>query len=696
MCFLLLRFYLFLRFRRSDFGEYTLGSVCVTAPEIVVILELLKTRFYVIFDESQMQRQVFSDGISVVIVDLDYSNELMTNALFHSYDASLLVAPPALPIDSSSNDLNGGGGGGLVISCKTRRVDALQIPLSTIRDVRRRSAATTETGLPCVEIDFEANASVFHSFFGGGSAGPQHTMTRSLRLVCQIHRDQRQCDIVFGAILGAWRLTQGTSIGSQPDLLQKKVPQQQRSSPLGQQSRLAATVASFLGAKIPSTDLSRWDRVATEDQRLATRHSVGTSHQQLLPGTSPSRRQVDLVHQTDVETDRMLDNCAELESQLRLIQQRRMQRQQLLVSLDCRTSVVEMDEAAASPSSSSSHSIRYFQQQTMQQQQQRTAATKIHMYDPSAIAEGFAAVCPHCGIYSGAEHKDSCPQRTVQCMRCLSNMKLREFPMHASLCVKQAAATNAHHFTLSPDAYLNGTAVPQSAKSQVPDVAAAAPSTPAPATAVVAAAPTASSSPAPSISKTPLLERNISFAEIPRVQSIIVKKEEKVETPVIRAKSLRFVGDDAAGSSSSDRRAAASANALQRRRPTTFADDEPTPAVTTIQCQWCKKYAPPDHPRKCAERRVLCTLCREEVFLRDKKEHRVVCAGAPTRYASDLSPEATTRQRSFSNSREEELDDEEAAYERRIKKLEAYRQRLDVLRRANAENGTPSRGLRAK
>jgi hypothetical protein len=642
-----------------------------------------------------MQRQVFSDGISVVVVDLDYSNALMTNALFHSYDASLLVAPPTLSQSLSSSDDNGGGGG-LTVSCKTRRVDALQIPLSTIRDVRRRSAATTETGLPCVEVDFEANASVFHSFFGaGGSSAHQHTTVRSLRLVCQIHRDQRQCDIVFGAILGAWRLTQGTSTRNavmEPAAPTRQYQQYHRVNvPGGQPSRLAATVASFMGAKVPATDLSRWDRIATEENRTAQSASPsGQQRHHMQPRTeitqsSSARQQVDLVHQTDQETDRMLNNCAELESQLRLIQQRRMQRQQLLVSLDCRT--LSMDDDAASPQTpmSSSNSLRYFQQQSLQQHQQRAAATKIHVYDPSAVAEGFAAVCPHCGIYSGAEHKDSCPQRTVQCMRCLSNMKLREFPMHASLCVKQAAATDSNQLTLSPDAYLNGTSVPPGAKALVP---AASPP--------VAAAPqqAAAASPAPSISKTPLLERNISFAEIPRVQSIIIKKEERVETPVARAKSLRFVGDDHAGSSSSDRRAAASANALQRRRPTAFADDEPAPAVTTIQCQWCKKYAPPDHPRKCAERRVLCTLCREEVFLRDKKEHRVVCAGAPTRYASDLSPEATRR--SQSNSRDEELDEEEVAYERRIKKLESYRQRLDVLRRANAENGTPSRGLRSK
>lgn len=646
-----------------------------------------------------MQRQVFADGISVVVVDLDYSNNLMTNALFHSYDASLIVAPPKLASQIPSASPVSDDRGGVIVSCKTRRVDALHVPLSSIRDVRRRSMTSTETGLPCVEVDFEANASVWHSFFGNGSAS-SHQTTRSLRLVCQIHRDQRQCDIVFGAILGAWRLTQGTTMAPPPAL-----PQSPHTTFRGygaanhlgaSTSRLRATASSFLGAKVPSTDLGRWDRIAVErsvEQSPTTSHVdrvIGATSNEGHTRRSAQAADVAVNDYADEETDRMLDTCADLEMQLRRIQQRRLQRQQLLVSLDCRTSTSSESLEVGSSLTTSNQPLRYFQHITPHTNHNN----KAQVYDPSAVADGFAAMCPHCGIYSGAEHKDSCPQRTVQCMRCLSHMRLREFPLHASICVKQAAATNANHFTLSPDAYLNGTSVPDGIK---PSTQRSAVTAVAPAAAADAKLPTTPTQQAaavsPPTSKTPLLERNISFSEIPRVQSIIVKKEEKSEPPPVRTKSLRFVGDDSASNSDHRRTSAV----LPRRRSTTNAlpDDEPSPAVTTIQCQWCKKYAPPDHPRKCAERRVLCTLCHEEVFLRDKKEHRIVCEGSPTRYASTrLSPERKPSGRAASE--ESELGDEDIAYERRIKKLESYRQRLDVLRRANAENGTPSHGHRVK
>lgn len=659
---------------------------------------------------TMLQRQVFSDGISVVVVDLDYSNTLMTNALFHSYDVALLVAPPATSaLRNPSAEVDEGG---IVVSCKTRRMEALRIPLVSIRDVRRRSASTTETGLPCVEVDFEASSSVFHSSF---TAAPSthHLMTRSLRLVCQMHRDQRQCDIVFGAILAAWRMTQG--ILATPTPSPSSSPRGGASNygrwdhPSPSASRLAATVHSFMTAKTPSTDLSRWDRLTTERKGhesglLHSRSRNSLSHEPVV--VTPSTRDVEFFNLSDTETDRMLDTCAELETQLKLIQQRRMQRQQLLVSLDCRA-VSGTDASPEDSGQSSSSSIRYFHHQ-----KGNPSATAIQVYDPSAVASGFTAVCPHCGIYSGADHNESCPQRTVQCMRCLSRMKLREFPMHASLCVKQAAAANPNNLPLSPDAYLNGTHIPkgvappppaaeqelqQSAQpSQLSKQSQAAPSNSSEANAVADGGN-------PKSKPLPLLERNISFSEIPRVQSIIAKKDDKesAESPRAyqqRTKSLRFVEDD-----NNVPQRTTGGGSTPRRRLTTFPDDEPSPAVTTIQCQWCKKYAPPDHPRKCAERRVLCTLCREEVFLRDKKEHRLVCTGEPTEYAA-----AQEESRSYGSFRggggggrggRDDLDDigeDEEAYQRRIKKLESYRQRLDVLRRANAENGTPSHGFRGK
>ena len=514
---------------------------------------------------------VFYGGHSLILINLDHSKATgMTNAVCHSYDVRVTLSTTHV-----------------TVFCTTRRCDVLRISLHHVSDIRRRRQDASPNNVPAVEVDFTVPIGPAMNTAGGGS-------TKSMRCIIQCELGDGPNDVLFHALLALWSAHRsGAPHPSSQRQQQSPGPSSSASifgsvdfvtgddyRPVGSLPLSSAFPTSFANNSIHQQPLRNSSQMFGQPQQWVGPNmrssyfpghpndgSVGTptrfrqqqhsssAHRLSLDGAMP-------MAMDDSDVDRLRHQlCSDLEQELLLIQQRRMQRQQLLLNLQR-----PVGENLSSTGTSSPGSFR------------------DAVMDTNSIAAGFASLCPHCGIFSSDEHTATCPHRVVQCLRCLSLMKMLDFAPHTSICSKQ----------------FNGSPQGLSPYSPVPPP------------------PPAQHLQQPNEGSPQQQQRELS--EIPDVAL----------PPSIAALTLN-------GTSSPQQFPAVGilkktsstvAGQVTRSAPNPEADRKEE-ENGKAKCPWCGKLTPPEHERKCAERRVRCVICGDEIYLREKDDHRTLCKPLP-------------------------------------------------------------------
>jgi hypothetical protein len=522
---------------------------------------------------------VFYGGHSLILINLDHSKVTgLTNAVCHSYDVRVTL--------SSTH---------VTIFCTTRRCDVLRISLFHVVDIRRRRLDASNNSMAAVEIDFTVPTGPMISAAGGGS-------TKALRCIVQCELGDGPNDGLFHALLALWSAHR-SGAPQQAGRIHQPPPSSSSASifgsmdftsndeykTVGSSPAFSAGAAAGAAFRSPVPYFGNSNRFSS-DSVVQGGSMVGGGYSAMEGPSTPRRQQQQpwgssrgtpqvysgqLPPQVvvgggpsspffmDVAGDRMRQQlCSELEMELQLIQQRRMQRQQLLLNLQRPVGESISSTGTSSPSSSSSGNV--FRDATV---------------DPNSAAAGFASLCPHCGIFSSDEHTATCPHRVVQCLRCLSLMKMVDFVPHASVC---SAQYNTPKHGLSP-------------YSPVP----------------------------PPPQQPPLREDGSPSQGSPELRALSEVPESALPPSIVAMTS----GGGGGGSSAPAPPPQASplptaAPSILRKSASTV---QQSAVGTSSKCPWCGKMTPPDHERKCAERRVRCVVCGDEIYLREKEDHRKFC-----------------------------------------------------------------------
>lgn len=439
--------------------------------------------------------------------------------------------------------------GSASVLCRTRRCDVLQMSLSSILDIgRKRDDCDLAHGSPLNCV----------AEFVAKPCGASFAV-RAYQAVFQSALGDKHTDALFFALLRAWR-TAAPAADSFSD--QHTIISTASVVPIGFASSKAVAIPAHVDARAIQFDALAAARVVQRETETLpyTPQDLSRPPQGPVVETYPM---LTLEHLPSNEVDRMLSNCSSLEAELAAIRNRRHIRHEALARpYDAGSSYKERPNAADVP-----------------------------------IAD---TVCPHCSGHCSEEHPAVCSHRPVRCAKCATRMQLRHFASHAAEC------------SASNDVVLS----PQQQNSAIPNSI--------PASSLLTQQHTSNASPQQQENNSNKegaksksmdvgdVKKDVTFADIPRVQSIIVKK------------SVDHQQSSGAAQESDEKPVRFADASTPRRRLTSFVQDVEN-VEPRAECPWCHKVALMDHPHKCAERRVLCTACGEEVFLRDKREHRLVC-----------------------------------------------------------------------
>lgn len=340
---------------------------------------------------------------------------------------------------------------------------------------------------------------------------------------------------------------------------------------------------------------------------------------------------------------KLLENCASLEQELRRIQARREQRQRLLAQHEFQL-LENFDESA--------HIATPPLPVAAPPVQSTPSNTSVAHHALIATA----SLCPHCGVYGTADHPSKCANRPVICGKCSVQMPWALFAGHAASCAAAVPAT-------PPPS--QGLPQPDRGAQEKPAIT-----------------PSRTEGSGSAETQTQTQQSHAAFADIPRVDSIAVKRTKSGLADAI-TKEIRFADEPPRDPSRTPSRkrlttfvdanlshdteeAWPSPNHHSARRASSSASIS-SPSADRIVCPWCKKRAPPDHPKKCADRVVRCASCNEEVFLRDKKAHRAHCRSAGSA--------VSTFHRTADDDDDGHQDDE------RLKRLASYRKEMESIRK---------------
>lgn len=268
---------------------------------------------------------------------------------------------------------------------------------------------------------------------------------------------------------------------------------------------------------------------------------------------------------------------------------------------------------------------------------QRAAQFTIESYDPVTLTElplqSDTKYCPSCGVnlIAGEPHQSYCPHRLVRCARCGEMMPYTRLSIHA-------------------DRWCSATHRPGGDRSESRDDGG---------------------------------DGDDDDHHTGPVEAPLSRVGSSRRPSTLAQTVTRFVDDPPPAPSnpaaplerqrSSNAFAAGGKNVVRRSIVASSTAGSLTP------CPWCTKPAPPDHPKKCAERRVQCVYCREEMHLRDRNAHRYVCK-VRLQVAQQGNDDAAAAGGTAIDGAQDE---------KTLRRMQSYKQRFEMLRKANEENGTP-------